>query len=125
MDSPRITLLLAALLALPASLTAQQIVDPAAGVTSKIVLENEAVRMVEVSYQPGGSSEEHTHDFPRAVYVIAGGTVELVDQDGNARQLTVRAGDALWRPAETHTVKNVGPTRVTLVETEIKEVGGT
>lgn len=115
-----VPLLVSLVLATPGNAAAQQTVDPSVLVRTRVLLDNDRVHMVEVEYQPGGVSEEHTHAFPRTVYVVRGGIVELVAADGTVTQLEVRRGEALWRPAETHTVRNVGPTTVTLVETEIK-----
>lgn len=44
----------------------------------------------------------------------------LVASDGTLTQLEVQRGQALWGPAETHAVRNVGPTRIVVVETEVK-----
>lgn len=120
MQRPIFLTLVAVSMALPCRSAAQQTVDPSVRVRSTVLLDNARVRMVEVEYQPGSVSEQHTHPFPRAVYVASGGIVELVAVDGTVTRLEVRRGDALWRPSETHTVRNIGPTVVTLVETEIK-----
>lgn len=118
---PALTALLAlALLTAPTALAAQQVVDPAVRSRTDVLLENERVLMVENTYEPGAVSEEHTHASPRAVYVVSGGILEMVAPDGSVSQIEVLRGQAMWRPAETHVVRNVGPTRVILVETEIR-----
>lgn len=118
---PVFTALLAlALSAFPVLLEAQQVVDPSVRSRSRVLLENERVLVVENSYEPGAVSEEHTHDSPRTVYVVSGGILEMVGPDGAVTQIEVLRGQALWRPAETHVVRNVGPTQVVVVETEIR-----
>lgn len=118
---PVLTALLAlAPLALASALEAQQVVDSSVRVRSRVLLDNDRVHVVQITYEPGATTEEHTHEFPRTVYTVSGGILELVAPDGTTVQLEVLRGQALWRPAETHVVRNVGPTQVTVVETEIK-----
>ncbi len=50
-----------------------------------------------------------------------GGRLELEDEQGRRTRLEVQSGAALWRPAETHAVRNVGRTPVRTLEVEIKE----
>lgn len=122
---PFLTALTALLpLTLASAVHGQQVVDPSVRVQSRVLLENESVLMVEHTYEPGAATEEHTHDAPRTVYVVSGGILELVAPDGTTTQLEVIRGQALWRPSETHVVRNVGPTRVTVVETEIRGAAG-
>lgn len=111
-------------LALGSGLGAQQVVDPSVTVRSRVLLDNPRVVVVERTYEPGAVTDEHTHEFPRTVYVVSGGILELVAADGTETQLEVLRGQALWRPAETHVVRNVGPTRVRVVETELKGTPG-
>ena len=76
-----------------------------------------------LSYPPGTQSGVHSHQHPhRVVYVLEGGTIQLVPEDSSkqAQTLKVAAGTSLFRPAETHNVVNVGDTRVVLLETELK-----
>lgn len=108
-------------LSVPPALTAQSVVNPSRLVRSTVLVDNELVLMVEHRYEPGAVTEEHTHPGPRTVYVVEGGFLEFVAPDGTVSQVEVMRGQALWRPAETHAVRNVGPTRVTVVETELKD----
>ena len=84
-----------------------------------ILLDNEQVHVFEVRYQPGGASE-HTHDYSRVIYVLQGGVLELAKPDGTAKRKVLTLGKVVWRPAETHTVTNVGDSEVRLVEIEVK-----
>lgn len=96
------------------------VVAPTAVGRSEVRLENEHVRMVENLYEPGEESPLHSHDHARAVYVLDGGELELVDAAGEATRVRLEPGQAIWRPAETHVVRNVGRTAVRVLETEIK-----
>ena len=45
--------------------------------------------------------------------------MELVP-GGEARRINITAGQALWLPAQTHMLRNVGNTFIRLIEVEIK-----
>lgn len=82
--------------------------------------ENTHVRVIEYDYSPGDIASEHTHDFPRVVYALDAGVLELLAPGGDPVRVNLTAGQTIWRPAETHTVTNVGAARVRVLETEIK-----
>lgn len=113
---------------LAAPTAAQERPDPGAstateGVTQRVLLDNDRVLMVENRYEAGATSPSHTHRWPRTVYVVRGGVLELVAEDGTESRVEVARGQAMWRPAETHVVRNVGVTLVVVVETEVKGDG--
>ncbi len=110
-----------ALLATTSNARAQEASE---GFASKLLIENEHIHAVENSYQPGAASPFHTHPSPRLVYVVEGGTVELQPEGGEPIRLELSSGQSIWRPAEAHTVRNVGSTRVTVIEVEIKSAAG-
>jgi quercetin dioxygenase-like cupin family protein len=87
------------------------------------LLENAAVLVVETTYPKGGSVPLHEHRFPHVLYVIEGGTVQTTAPDGGVTTLDVRAGQVLWRDAQSHSTRNVGPTTVRIVEVEVKNAG--
>ncbi len=83
-------------------------------------MDNEQVHVFELRLQPDGASPLHTHDYARVVYVLQAGTLELAKPDGTAKRKELTPGKVVWRPAETHTVTNVGDSEVRLVEIEVK-----
>ena len=87
---------------------------------SEVRLENEHVRVLENVYEPGAESPLHTHAHARVVYVVAGGELELEAETGETTRVRLEPGQTVWRPAETHVVRNTGRTTVRLLETEIK-----
>lgn len=87
---------------------------------SEVRLENEHVRVVENLYEPGEASPLHAHEHPRVVYVLDGGELELVAEDGSRTRIRIEAGQTSWRPPETHVVRNVGRTTVRVLEVEVK-----
>jgi quercetin dioxygenase-like cupin family protein len=45
-----------------------------------------------------------------------------VDQDGTSREVTRHAGDVIWSPAHTHSLKNLADTPIEVIEIELKSV---
>ncbi len=91
--------------------------------TREVLLDNEQVEVVRLTYPAGTESGMHSHRYPhRVAYVVKGGTLELVPEDPAKppEVLTVPDGKVLFLPAATHNVRNIGTTEVVLVETEIK-----
>jgi quercetin dioxygenase-like cupin family protein len=89
----------------------------------EVVLENEQVQVVRLTYPVGTESGMHNHAFAnRVVYFVKGGTLTLVPKDTNkpSKTLTAVDGQTLFLPATTHNVKNIGNTEIVIVETELK-----
>lgn len=93
------------------------------GAAREVLLDNPTVQVVRLTYPAGSESGMHTHEYPhRVVYVVQGGTLEMVPEDAEAPRprMEVTAGQAVFVPGGTHNVRNVGETEVVVVETEIK-----
>jgi len=84
------------------------------------LLDNELVHVVEVVYEPGAAAPLHTHQYPRFGYALEAGVLELISEAGDTARVEVARGQTIWRPAETHVVRNVGSSTVRLLEAEIK-----
>lgn len=91
--------------------------------TREVLLDNDAVQVVRLTYPVGTESGVHGHAFPnRAVYFIKGGKLELIPADGQEPATVVEThdGEVFFVPATTHNVRNVGDSDVVIIETEIK-----
>ncbi len=84
------------------------------------LLENDRVRMLEVTFAPGDSIGMHSHP-DHAVYAVTGGTLRVTTSDGKTQVAQLKAGDPIWFPAVIHGAKNIGDTRLKLVVVELKE----
>jgi mannose-6-phosphate isomerase-like protein (cupin superfamily) len=95
---------------------------PAEAGSGKIVLENDRVRVKDVTFPPGGKPQGmHTHKVPHVGVVIEGGTLELRSPDGKSEELELVAGGAGYRGANvTHEAINRGTTPIRVIEVEIK-----
>lgn len=86
----------------------------------KKMLDNERVRVFEVTFKKGVSVAMHSHP-DHVVYVLSGGTLEFTLADGSKHSKEAKSGQTFFIPAEAHSLKNVGKSVVKLVSTELKE----
>ena len=85
------------------------------------ILDNERARVWSLALEPGQTAPAITQTAPGVRVVIGGG--ELVESAaGRAdRRMAPRSGEFFWQEAgATRTVRNVGTTRLELVEIELK-----
>jgi quercetin dioxygenase-like cupin family protein len=81
------------------------------------------IRIVEADYKPGDSSAIHSHpDY--ALYVIQGGKTEFTANDGNKMVAEMKTAAENIRPAEFHSVKNIGKTEVKVLLVEVNRPMG-
>ena len=86
----------------------------------KCTLDNERVRLCEVTFKPGGKIPVHSHP-DHVAYVVRGGKLTVTGEDGKAQDLALKPGQALWLPAQSHSAVNSGKAEVKLVVLELKE----
>ena len=79
---------------------------PKSTVTSKVLLENDKVRITETTFKPGDISA--TDRRARASYVVKGSTIERAGKDSKTTRLERKTGTAFWQEADSDIVKNVG-----------------
>jgi len=89
--------------------------------TSRVVLENDKVRVKEAIFIPGEKPGMHTHDLPHVGVIIHGGTLKFNYPDGKVETLELKDGDVGYRDAHvTHEAVNMGKTPIKVIEVEIK-----
>ncbi len=89
----------------------------------EVLLDNDKVEVVRLTYPSGTESGMHTHIYAsRVVYVVNGGKLALIPADTKKESVILDAtsGQTLFLPAQRHNVKNIGQTTVVFVETELK-----
>jgi quercetin dioxygenase-like cupin family protein len=85
----------------------------------KVEVENDQVRVLHFHIGPKETSPMHSH--PANVLVaLTGGHVKVTGADGKARDITRKAGDVTYRPAEKHTVENLGDKDYESIVVELK-----
>lgn len=90
-------------------------------VGTKLIFENERVKVWEFTLEPGESIEAHTHQYPYFFYPIEGSTIEVTRAGGRVEQLDLEPRKVYYREAgDTHGAKNVGTRRFHEVLVELK-----
>ena len=85
------------------------------------VLDNERARVWRLVLEPGGAAPAISQMAPGVRVVIDGGELVESDPDRGERSMAPRAGEFFWQePGRTRAVRNVGTTRIELVEIELK-----
>lgn len=85
----------------------------AAGDISKVLLENDRIRLIEARMKAGSKMAMHTHPG-YVTYALADAKARLTVGD-KTNEKTMTAGQAMWGEATTHGVENVGGDTHTLV----------
>jgi beta-alanine degradation protein BauB len=88
------------------------------------VVDNEFVRVLDVTQSGNGKGRPHEHSMNRVMIYLTEGKQRLEYADGTIKVLEFEAGTAVWSPAAgTHTSQNLGaPLRV--IEVELKNKPG-
>ncbi len=85
----------------------------------KAMFENDRVRVLRITYDPGDKSVMHEHPAGVAV-MLSGGTMRMHFPDGTSEDLESNDGDANWSDAMTHLPENIGDGRVEVILVEFK-----
>ena len=90
--------------------------------------ENEYVQVWKSVIAPNQPLEMHRHDNPRAIIALKGGTLTVVSDAGERRDMTWETGRAYWLdadpPGELHGDVNQGSEPVEVIVVQLKGVGG-
>lgn len=91
-------------------------------VTSKVVLENEHVRVKDVTFPPGVlDTGMHTHEFAHVGVILTKGALLFTDPDGKSERVEFDLGSVGFREAKaTHQVANPGKEPMRVIEVELK-----
>ena len=85
----------------------------------KLAFENDKVRVFEITFAPGAKIAMHQHP-DHAIYALTAGTLKVTPDGGEAKDITLKAGDAGFFPAESHSAENATDKEVKAVLVELK-----
>ena len=86
----------------------------------KVLLENNAVRVLEVRIKQGAKSEMHSH--PRSVAVCLNDQrLKFTFPNGKSEDADLKRGQAVWLDGLSHAVENIGTEEVSSVVVELKK----
>ena len=90
-------------------------------VGTKLIFENDRVKVWEFTLGPGESIDAHTHEHDYFFYPIEGSTLQVTRANARVDFVTLEAGRVYYRQmGDTHSAKNVGPSRYHEVLVELK-----
>ena len=88
--------------------------------SSKVLLDNHRVRVLELRLNPGESEPMHSHpDY--LVYVLSGATMRMTGADGSKKVVELSPGQLSFGSPVTHAGQNVGQTELHELIVELKE----
>ena len=90
--------------------------------TYKIVLENDRVRVRDVTFPAGVlDTPMHTHDYAHVGVILTKGSLVFTDPAGKVETVAFESGSVGFREAKaTHRVGNPGPDPMRVIEVELK-----
>lgn len=90
--------------------------------SSKVVLENDRVRVKDVTFPPGVlDTGMHTHELAHVGVILTKGSLAFTDPDGKSETVPFEAGSVGFRSANaTHQVANPGNAPMRVIEVELK-----
>lgn len=90
-------------------------------VGTKLLFENERVKVWEITLAPGEETVPHTHELDHVVYPIETSEIEVRWPNGASERRHATPGDAQFRAAgDHHIARNVGDSRFHQVIVELK-----
>lgn len=76
--------------------------------THKVLFENDKVRVLEVTIQPGEKEPIHTHPYKSITIIEKPSRVRYYDEDGNTLEEVQLEGVSWLEPMGLHAAENIG-----------------
>ncbi len=89
----------------------------------RVIFENDLIRVLDINLKAGSSSEMHAHPA-YLVYALTSCKVKFNSMEGNAGDVDIKAGETMWREAETHSAENIGGSDCRALNIEFKRSPG-
>ncbi len=91
----------------------------------KVLLDNEDVKVLEVTFEPGQSDNLHDHN-PMTIYVLEGGKVQGTLPDGTVNERDIPSGFVGHQFEKVrHQIKNIGDNTIKIILVERKNTHST
>jgi quercetin dioxygenase-like cupin family protein len=82
---------------------------------TKVLVDNEKVRVIRATFKKGDKVPMHSHP-DIVVYIIKGGKVKFTNADGKVTETNTKAGEAFFRPAVTHSQVHLTGSEAIVIE---------
>ena len=113
------SLLVSASIVLTPVLRAQDLVKVAPK-NCRAVLDNDRVRMIRCVIKPGETLPMHSHPA-NIVYSLTAGKAKYTFADGKTEERELKAGQAVWSEAISHSTENTGTAESRALVVELKK----
>lgn len=111
---------LSAILVLGIAVTKNAIASDVEPKVTNVLLENDKVRVVESTRQPGFVEPMHTHEKPFVAYWFEPCQIKASFPDGKSKVLDIPAGKVLYKESVTHEIEVMGDTAMHDLHIEFK-----
>ena len=111
---------LVALVALSAHVVMAQDPVKVAPETYKVTSENEYVRVLDVHIKASAKVPMHSHSSGYVAVALAPCKVRFASPEGKSQDVELKAGEAMWRDAESHSAENIGTSECHALNVEVK-----
>ena len=95
------------------------------GVQRTLQFENEDVAVWKAVVPPNAPLAMHTHQHPRVIVALTGGTMKVINEDGTSEMHPWETGKAYWLPLseglKRHADQNTGSTPIEVMVVELKK----
>ncbi len=91
------------------------------GGTRRLAFENDRARVLDVNLTPGGKVAMHSHPGYMVIPLDKSCTIRYNSPDGKEEQAEIKAGEALWREAGSHSMENIGRAECHVLRVELKQ----
>ncbi len=107
------------------ALTSQQNPTFQGGAQRILQFENEEVAVWKAVVPPNAPLAMHTHQHPRVIIALTGGTMKVVNEDGTSEMHPWETGKAYWLPRleglKRHADQNTGAKPIEVMVVELKK----
>jgi quercetin dioxygenase-like cupin family protein len=86
----------------------------------KVLMENDRVRVSEITFKPGDKIGTHSHP-DHLLYVLSSGKITITRPGEKPAEMEAKEGQVLWSKAETHKAKNTGDTEFRAIVVDLKD----
>ena len=82
---------------------------------TKVLVDNEKVRIIRATFKQGDKIPMHSHP-DIVVYIVKSGRVNFTNEDGKVTESDTKAGEVLFRPAVTHSQEHLDASEAIVIE---------
>jgi quercetin dioxygenase-like cupin family protein len=83
---------------------------------TKVIVDNDKVRVIRATFKKGDKVPMHSHPDLIVVPLKSKGKIRFTNADGKVIESAIKAGEASFRPAVTHSHEHFGDSEAIVIE---------